>query len=249
MNLRDFKEAGSLAQEIPFWGWVDNRTCLTRGGELFTLAQLTPAGAAGLKPDQVSQIIERWQRALSNLPPDTRFYWIFLRRPVAFDPPAGDSIATLAKRQRQAFLSPRVSTAEVYVCWCSNPYLKQVAEAQEGHDGNWRDYIKGWLASRKTPQQAIFLKTAIDEASARFSQVVDAQVSLLDDLTPIRILTDTEGSRVLSELVNRPGVPWTGSSDSGLNWRIAVSTLEAERRFLRLGKRAGPSLLPALSPW
>ena len=234
MNLRDFKEAGSLAQEIPFWGWVDNRTCLTRGGELFTLAQLTPAGAAGLKPDQVSQIIERWQRALSNLSPDTRFYWIFLRRPVAFDPPAGDSIATLAKRQRQAFLSPRVSTAEVYVCWCTNPYLKQVAEAQDGHDGNWKDYIKGWLASRKTPQEAIFLNTAITEASARFSQVVDAQVSLLDDLTPIRILTDKEGSRVLSELVNRPGVPWAGSSDSGLNWRIAVSTLEAERRFLRL---------------
>ena len=88
MNLREFQEAGSLAQEIPFWGWVDNRTCLTRGGELFTLARLTPATATGLQPDQVTRIIERWQRALSNLPPETRFYWIFLRRPVAFDPPA-----------------------------------------------------------------------------------------------------------------------------------------------------------------
>ena len=234
MNLRGFQEAGSLAQEIPFWGWVDNRTCLTRGGELFTLAQLTPASAAGLKPDQVTHIIERWQKALSNLSPETRFYWIFLRRPVVFDPPAGDSLATLAKRQRQEFLSPRVSSAQVYVCWCTNPYLKHVANAQDGHNGNWKDYIKTWLASRKTPQEAIFLKTAITEASARFSQLVDAQVALLNDLTPVTILSDKAGSRVLSELVNRPGMPWTGSSDSGLNWRIAVSTLEAERRFLRL---------------
>jgi len=234
MNLREFHEAGSLAQEIPFWGWVDNRTCLTRGGELLTLARLTPASAAGQSPDQTTHIIDRWQRALSNLPPEIRFYWIFLRRPVAFDPPAGDSIAALATRQRQAFLSQRISTAQVYVCWCIDPSLKQVAGGQQHHNGNWRDHLKGWLASRKTPQEAVYLKTAITEATARFSQVVDAQAALLNDLTPVTILTDQAGSRVLSELVNRPGMPWTGSTDSGLNWRLAASTLEAERRFLRL---------------
>jgi type IV secretion system protein VirB4 len=234
MKLREFQEAGSLAQEIPFWGWIDNRTCLTRGGELFTLARLTPATATGLHPDQVTHTIERWQRALSNLPPEIRFYWIFLRRPADFDPPAGDTIAALAKRQRQAFLSPRLSTADVYVCWCTNPSLKQVAEAQQDHNGSWRDHIKGWLASRKTPQEAVYLETAITEASARFSQLVDAQAALVNDLTPITILTDKAGSRVLSELVNRPGLPWSGSTDSGLNWRLALSALEAERRFLRL---------------
>ena len=234
MRLREFHEAGSLAQEIPFWGWIDNRTCLTRGGELLTLARLTPATATGLHPDQITHIIERWQRALSNLPPETRFYWFFLRRPVTFSPPDGDTITALAKRQRQAFLAPRLSTAQVYVCWCTNPSLKQVAEAQQDHNGNWRDHLKGWLASRKTPQEAVYLKSAITEASARFSQLVDAQAALVNDLTPVTILTDKAGSRILSELINRPGLPWSGSTDSGLNWRLAVSALEGERRFLRL---------------
>ena len=38
----------------------------------------------------------------------------------------------------------------------------------------------------------------------------------------------------MSELVNRPGLPWDGSVGAGLNWSLAVSELDAERRFLRL---------------
>ena len=43
-----------------------------------------------------------------------------------------------------------------------------------------------------------------------------------------------DGGRFLSELVNRPGLPWDGSVGAGLNWSLAVSELDAERRFLRL---------------
>ena len=38
----------------------------------------------------------------------------------------------------------------------------------------------------------------------------------------------------MSELTNRPGTPWDGATGSGMNWRLAVSELEAERRNLRL---------------
>ena len=33
------EQAGSLAEELPYWAWVDERTLLTRQGELLTLAQ------------------------------------------------------------------------------------------------------------------------------------------------------------------------------------------------------------------
>ena len=50
----------------------------------------------------------------------------------------------------------------------------------------------------------------------------------------VRLLKAHEASEVLSELTNRPGTPWDGATGSGMNWRLAVSELEAERRNLRL---------------
>ena len=43
-ELRDHDAAGSLAEELPYWGWLeDGRTCLTRSGELIAAGRLGPA--------------------------------------------------------------------------------------------------------------------------------------------------------------------------------------------------------------
>ena len=40
-ELSDYNAAGALAEEIPYWGWLeDGRTCLTRSGELVSVARL-----------------------------------------------------------------------------------------------------------------------------------------------------------------------------------------------------------------
>ncbi len=37
-ELQDYEAAGSLAEELPYWGWLDDeRSCLTRAGELMSL--------------------------------------------------------------------------------------------------------------------------------------------------------------------------------------------------------------------
>ena len=43
-----------------------------------------------------------------------------------------------------------------------------------------------------------------------------------------------DAGQVLNELTNRPGSFWHGATGSGMNWRLAVSELKAERRNLRL---------------
>ena len=95
-------------------------------------------------------------------------------------------------------------------------------------------YAKNWMARRRNAHESVYLLSAIEAAGAAFRQTVDASRALVDDLTPVRLLKAHEASEVLSELTNRPGTPWDGATGSGMNWRLAVSELEAERRNLRL---------------
>ena len=51
-ELRDHEAAGSLAEELPYWGWLeDGRTCLTRTGELIAAGRvLRLPWSTGVRP-------------------------------------------------------------------------------------------------------------------------------------------------------------------------------------------------------
>ena len=67
-ELKDFDAAGALAEELPWWGWLDDdRSCLTRAGELMAIASLTPSVLDGQTPQQLDRIVDRWQRMLSGV--------------------------------------------------------------------------------------------------------------------------------------------------------------------------------------
>ena len=72
-ELQDYEAAGSLAEELPYWGWLDDeRTCLTRAGELMSLARISLFVLDGQTPAQLDRVIDRWQRMLSGLDGDIR---------------------------------------------------------------------------------------------------------------------------------------------------------------------------------
>ena len=64
--------------------------------------------------------------------------------------------------------------------------------------------------------------------------MIDAGRSLVAEHTPVELLGAHEASGLLSELINRPGTIWDGATGSGMNWRLALSELEAERSHLKL---------------
>ena len=120
------------------------------------------------------------------------------------------------------------------MAWCYDPKLSTAA-AGKNNAPWWKHYIQTWLTRRRNPNEAIYFREQIEDAAARFRQQVDASRTLVADLTPLDILNAHAGSRFLAELVNKPGrAPWDGATGSGMNWRLATSELEAERRHLRL---------------
>ena len=237
LDLADHHAAGSLADELPYWGWLpDDRTCLTRRGELLTLARLSPTVVDGHTPEQLDAVLGRWQRMLSGIDARSRVYFYLLRRPAAFpDADTGlSAVADLGQRKRTAFLRTRIQQIHTYLAWCYDPHLSAAAHGRNNQPW-WKGYVQTWMKRQKNPNEAIYFRAQIEDAAARFRQMVDASRTLVADLTPLDILTAHEGSRVLAELVNKPGRPaWEGATGSGLNWRLAHSELEAERRHLRL---------------
>ena len=236
-ELVGYEAAGSLAEELPWWGWLeDGRTCLTRAGESLSIGRLTSSVLDGQTAGQMDRVIDRWQRMLSGLDPRTRLYFYLLRRPVRFaDDSAGapSSVAALGRQKRRAFLETRVQDVSAYVAWCHDPHLS--SGAPQRTDGPWwRATARNWMARRRNPQLSVYLQSSIESAAASFRQLVDASRALVDDLTPVRVLEAREASLVLNELTNRPGTFWEGATGSGMNWRLAVSELEAERHHLRL---------------
>ena len=173
---------------------------------------------------------------LSGVDSRTRLYFYLLRRPIQFENQGedeGSSVAALGRRKRRAFLEKRVQSVSAYVAWAHDPGLSAVTTQKTGGPW-WMSYAKNWMARRRNQHESVYLESSIQEAAGSFRQLVEASRALVDDLTAVRVLDAAQGSLVLNELINRPGSFWDGATGSGMNWRLAVSELEAERRNLRL---------------
>ena len=233
-ELRAHEAAGSLAEELPYWGWLDDgRTCLTRSGELIAAGRLLPAATDGRTPEQADRVLGLWQRLLSGLGHGSRLQFHLLRRPAPMpgaEAEAASGIAAVSARKRHAFLSRRVQRLEAYVVWSHDPGLRSAAKrTRRGPMSRLAGLRKGRRKGAPT-----YLASEIEAAAGRFRATVEAGRALVGEHTPVEMLGAAEGSRLLSELINRPGMPWDGATGSGMNWRLALSELEAERSHLKL---------------
>ena len=201
-ELRDHEAAGSLAEELPYWGWLeDDRTCLTRSGELIAAGRLAPAVVDGRSPEQIDRVLGRWQRLLSGLDADTRLYFYLLRRPASPEPEAheGSGIVAVSQRKRGAFLSGRVQRLGAYLVWSHDPRLRAVADGPTS--GRASRLMQWW--KRRRASAPTYLGSEIEAAAARFRATVDAGRALVEEHTAIEMLEPAEASRLLSELINR----------------------------------------------
>ena len=126
-ELTDYGAAGSLAEELPWWGWLeDGRSCLTRAGELMSIGRMTPSVLDGQTPEQLDRVMDRWQRMLSGVDSRTRLYFYLLRRPIQFarTNPMMRSIERGRARSAKAAGFPSRSecrSVSAYVAWAHDP--------------------------------------------------------------------------------------------------------------------------------
>ncbi len=150
-ELRAYEAAGPLAEELPYWGWLDDgHTCLTRSGELMAAARIRPAVTDGRTPEEIDRVLGLWQRLLSGLGADARLYFYLLRRPSSIggaEEPGGSDIASVSTRKRQAFLAERVQHLDAYVVWSYDAGLRSVAG---GSGSGLLSRLTGWRKRRSS---------------------------------------------------------------------------------------------------
>ena len=229
-------DVGALAEELPYWGFVDERTCLTRAGELVRVSALTPVTTDGRAAEDLDAVCNRWQRMLSGLPDGMRVYWLVERRQPSIPlPPVVSDIAGLAQRKRQAFLAERVQDLHVHVVWCWDPKLRQSASSRSGTW--WRDHAAAWLRRRRSPHESVFLNEQVERAVKRAASYVATAQAQVAEATPLETLDAEQAAAVLYRLVNGGVGEWVKGlrTDAGVNWRLAGTDLAAERQVLHVG--------------
>ena len=228
--------AGALAEELPYWGFVDGRACLTRAGELVLVSALRPVVTDGRAASDLDAVCNRWQRMLSGLPEGMRVYWLVERREASLPlPPVVSDIAGLAQRKRQAFLRERVQDLDVHVVWSWNPGLRQKAASRNGNW--WRSYVQEWLRRRRAPHESVFLAEDLRLAVKRAAAAVTTAQAQVAEATPVELLGAEDAAAVLYRLVNGGVGQWVKGmrTDAGVNWRLAGTDIAAERQVLHVG--------------
>ena len=224
-------EAGSLAEELPYWAWIDERTLLTRRGELVTLASLQPTGIAGEAPADLDHVLTSWMRLLGQLESNVRFSLIVTRRPVeaeAISELGHERLPEEIFRSRAAELVERNGELRFYAAWTLNPRLSEAPKK-----GNplisWTQRLKSNGAA-----QRIYLAGSIARGAAQLERIVDAGRALVSEVCPSRVLEEREATAVLGDLINRPGAVTPSHEGGALHWAWGLSDLEAHRRHLTL---------------
>ena len=226
-----YEQAGSLAEELPYWGWVDKRTLLTRPGGLVTLAELHPRGIAGSSPDDLDHVLASWMRLLGQLDEDVRFSLIVTRRPVHSDSVAkidSDRLPAAIFQSRADEIVRRSGELRFHAAWTLDAKLQQARPK----GGAAVSFLKRLTSNGKA--QRLYVQESIARASERLQRIVDAGRGLVTDVCPSAVLEEKQATAVLGDLINRPGTVAPVHEGGALHWAWGLSQLEGHRRHLTL---------------
>ena len=226
-----YEQAGSLADELPYWGWVDKRTLLTRPGGMVTLAELHPCGIAGSAPEDLDHVLASWMRLLGQLDEDVRFSLIVTRRPVpsgAIAEVGNERLPAAIFRSRADEIVRRSGELRFYAAWTLDSRLQE-SRTKGSAAASW---LKRLTSNGKA--QRLYMQESIALASERLQRIVDASRGLVTDVCPSSVLEEEQATAVLGDLINRPGTVKPVHEGGALHWAWGLSHLEGHRRHLTL---------------
>jgi type IV secretion system protein VirB4 len=239
--LKDYAETGSLSSLLPFWGFVDDHTFLTKGGALGVVYRLRGADVECLDHLERGVVARRFEQALRQLDESFAVYQYAVKQPATSMPVADhpDPVVGEVLRHRAVYLATKANQLfelELFlVVIHEHPGLRRSLPDA--------DMTPGVSLLTRLRERLSFDRTVIrlDDALRRARRTLDHKaqafvVQLADILAPER-LEKGDAFQLLRQLVNYTPCKRDGQRlkyDTHLDLAVADSALECQRDHLRL---------------
>jgi type IV secretion system protein VirB4 len=239
--LKDHADTGSVSSLLPFWGFVDDHTFLTKGGSVGVVYRLRGADVECLDHAERHLVARRFEQALRQLDESFSVYQYATKRPAAAIVPADHSHPVVhdALRRRAAYLNAKANQLfelELFLVLVHEyPGLRR----RQSNPGMLTDRL---LLTRlgqclSVARTVEGLDDALKRARTTLDSKAQAFVVQLAGVVAAERLGKAEAFRVLRRLVNYTA--WKRDEcqlkyDTCLDLTIADSALECHRGHLRV---------------
>ena len=229
----------SVAAQLPWWGFVDDRLCITRGGRLLGFSRLVPLPADGLSGPAVDRLMVSWSRVLIALGPDVRLSWVVDRwRGGVERAPAGDGLGRMAAHKRSVHVGERVREYEVHLVWEFDRGLARRVAGEEDEGFGWAlEWLRRRWDSWRNPNVTKVLRKVLGDVAREVRNQLSGYEARLSTGTEVVPVKAPEAVRVLHRLCNAGQGEWVDglATRYGLNWRLASRDLSITRQGVTVG--------------
>ena len=229
----------SLSGQLPWWGFIDDRLCITRAGRLLGFSRLVPQPADGLAGADVDALVTTWSRVLMALEPEVRLWWVVDRWRAPSPPAAGQAtgLGQMAAGKRRAHVAQRVREYSAYLVWEFDRGLARRVEAAEGGRRWLLGSALSWWNSRRNPHVTTVLRSVLSGAARDVRSELAGYEARLSAGTSVAAVQAPEAAAVLHRLSNAGQGEWVDglATRYGLNWRLASEDVSITREGVRVG--------------
>jgi type IV secretion/conjugal transfer VirB4 family ATPase len=237
--LKDYDNVGSLHSLFALWGFVDDHTFLTKGGDVGVVYRLRGVDYECLDHAERRAVVHRFEQALRQLDESFRVYQYLLKRPAhAFAPePHGHDVVVEALNRRIEYLNAKIDTLFDLDLFLVVLYAGAVGHPSVG------ERLKDLVADPRIAIPRMFssrivadaLEGDITRACAHLHRKAEAfTIQLADTIQPTR-LAKGDAFQFFRRLVNYtphkadgPGLKY----DTHLDFYISDAALECHRDHL-----------------
>ncbi len=238
--FKDYREAGTLESLVSVDTLLDERTFLTKSGDLLTVLKADPPDYECLDPEQLDHVARRFEAAVRTLGEPFRIYQYWLKRqhPGLTYRHYADPVVERAVTNRAEYFAERAASLyslDTYVVVVYTGWRSHSTRSRTGFISRAGSVLRRSLSTTQTVGQ---LEEELDVAARRLAETVDSFVVQCRDVFPLAVSDHDEAFRFLRRLLNySPEKSEAGrlAFTSHVGFQAADSALECHRDHLRLG--------------